>query len=174
MARDVGTHLLRTLAAAGVILSEGLLMSLQAAYQREAEDAVADSYAVAAVNGLQFHRHQEELNVQTFLSALRGAIDEFHRDPLGPPLVPNWARVWAGMRDAGPQLIAAVAEGPADATVCRVPGAREAFAIHGATRVRVPRLLPTASVQPATLGTSRSPGSAPELQSDSAGPWPGA
>ena len=70
MARDVGTHLLRTLAAAGVVLSEGLLLSLQAAYQREAEDAVADSYAVAAINSLQYDRHQEELNVQTFLSAL--------------------------------------------------------------------------------------------------------
>jgi glucosyl-3-phosphoglycerate synthase len=112
MSRDVGTHLLRTLAAAGVVLSEGLLKSLFAAYQREAEDAVADSYAVAAINGLKYDRHQEELNVQTFSGALRGAIEEFNRDPLGPPLVPNWARVWAGLHDAGPQLMAAVAEGP--------------------------------------------------------------
>lgn len=112
MARDVGTHLLRTLAAAGVVLSAGLLESLLAAYQREAEDAVADSYAVASLNGLQYDRHQEELNVQTFSSALRGAIEEFHRDPLGPPLVPNWARVWAGLHEAGPQLLSAVAEGP--------------------------------------------------------------
>jgi glucosyl-3-phosphoglycerate synthase len=111
MARDVGTHLLRTLAAAGVILSAGLLESLLAAYQREAEDAVADSYAVAAINGLKYDRHQEEINVHTFVGALRGAIDEFHKDPLGPPLVPNWARVWAGVRDSGPQLLAAVAAG---------------------------------------------------------------
>ncbi|MEE8218946.1 MAG: glycosyl transferase, partial [Vicinamibacteria bacterium] len=34
MARDVIKHLLRTLAAAGVNLSPGLLMSLLAAYQR--------------------------------------------------------------------------------------------------------------------------------------------
>jgi glucosyl-3-phosphoglycerate synthase len=109
MARDVGTHLLRTLAAAGVVLSVGLLESLLAAYQREAEDAVADSYAVAAINGLHYDRHQEELNVHTFISALRGAIEEFHRDPLGPPLVPNWARVWAGVPESGPQLVEAVA-----------------------------------------------------------------
>lgn len=112
MARDVGTHLLRTLAAAGVVLSAGLLESLQAAYQREAEDAVADSYAVAALNGLTYDRHQEELNVQTFSGALRGAVEEFHRDPLGPPLVPNWARVWAGLHEAGPRLLGAVAQGP--------------------------------------------------------------
>jgi glucosyl-3-phosphoglycerate synthase len=39
MARDVVKHLLRTLAAAGVNLSPGLMLSLQAAYQREAERA---------------------------------------------------------------------------------------------------------------------------------------
>jgi glucosyl-3-phosphoglycerate synthase len=122
MARDVGTHLLRTLAAAGVVLSEGLLLSLLAAYQREAEDAVADSYAVAAINGLMYDRHQEELSVQTFTCALRAAIDEFHKDPLGPPLVPNWARVWAGMPDAGPRLMAAVAEGPGAAGAGTAPG----------------------------------------------------
>jgi glucosyl-3-phosphoglycerate synthase len=112
MARDVGTHLLRTLAAAGVILSAGLLESLLAAYQREAEDAVADSYAVAMINGLSYDRHGEEVNLQTFGVALRSAIDEFHKDPLGPPLVPNWARVWAGLSEAGPWLLSAVREGP--------------------------------------------------------------
>jgi glucosyl-3-phosphoglycerate synthase len=112
MARDVGTHLFRTLAAAGVILSAGLFESLLAAYQREAEDAVADSYAVSMINGLVYDRHGEEVNVQTFLDALRAAIEEFRRDPLGPPLVPNWARVWAGVAEAGPRLMAAVREGP--------------------------------------------------------------
>ena len=113
MARDVCKHLLRTLAAAGVNLSDGLLRSLIAAYQREAEDAVADSYAVAVMNGLVFDRHEEEQNVQTFTSAVRASIDEFLADPLGPPLVPNWARVWAGMPDAGPRLLTAVGEGAA-------------------------------------------------------------
>ena len=108
MARDVVKHLLRTLAAAGVNLSDGLLRSLLSAYQREAEDAVADSYAVATINGLVFDRHEEERNVQVFLTALRAAIDEFLADPLGTPLVPNWARVWAGMPEASARLLAAV------------------------------------------------------------------
>ncbi len=105
MAREIGTHLMRTLAAAGVVLSTGLLNSLLAAYQREAEDAVADSYAVASINGLVYDRHEEEIEVQTFAGALRAAIAEFLADPAGPPLVPNWARVWAGLQrrraDAG-------------------------------------------------------------------------
>ena len=111
MARDVVKHLLRTLAAAGVNLSPGLMLSLQAAYQREAEDAVSDSHAVALVNGLVFDRHAEERNVQVFIEAVRAAIEEFLDDPLGPPLVPNWARIWAGLPDAGTRLLEAVARG---------------------------------------------------------------
>jgi glucosyl-3-phosphoglycerate synthase len=108
MAKDVVKHLLRTLAAAGVNLPDGLLRSLLAAYQREAEDAVADSYAVAVMNGLAFDRHEEEQNVQVFTKSLRASIEEFLVDPLGAPLVPNWARVWAGVPDAGRRLLAAV------------------------------------------------------------------
>jgi glucosyl-3-phosphoglycerate synthase len=112
MACDVGTHLLRTLAAAGVVLSHGLLNSLVAAYQREAEDAVADSYAVASINGLRYDRHAEEIDVHTFARSLRTAIQDFLTDPAGPPLVPNWARVWAGVPEAGALLREAVAAGP--------------------------------------------------------------
>ncbi|OGV61775.1 MAG: hypothetical protein A2283_23910 [Lentisphaerae bacterium RIFOXYA12_FULL_48_11] len=112
MAIDVGTHLLRTLAASGIVLSSGLLESLLAAYQREAEDAVADSYAVSTINGLKFDRHEEEVNVQTFVGALRAAITEFHKDPVGPPLVPNWARVWSGVSNSGSMLLEAVKRGP--------------------------------------------------------------
>lgn len=114
MARDVVKHLLRTLGAAGVELSGGLLRSLMAAYQREAEDAVADGYAMATLNGLAFDRHAEETNVQTLAAALRASIDEFQADPLGTPLVPNWARVWAGVPDAGVRLLQAVREAESD------------------------------------------------------------
>jgi glucosyl-3-phosphoglycerate synthase len=111
MARDVIKHLLRTLAASGLDLPDGLLRSLLAAYQREAEDAVQDSYAVSIMNGLLYDRHAEEQTVHTFTGALRASIDEFRADPLGPPLVPNWSRVWAGMPEAGGRLLAAVARG---------------------------------------------------------------
>lgn len=108
MAKDIVKHLFRTLAAAGTNLPDGLLRSLLSAYQREAEDAIADSYAVATINGLVFERHEEEQNMETFLAALRASIDEFLADPLGAPLVPNWARVWAGCADAPARLLSAV------------------------------------------------------------------
>lgn len=123
MARDVVKHLLRTLAAQGVNLSGGLVRSILAAYQREAEDAVADSYAVATINGLVFDRHQEERNVQVFTRALRASIDEFLADPLGTPLVPNWVRVWAGVPDAGARLLSAVQQGSQSAAL-RAPASR--------------------------------------------------
>jgi glucosyl-3-phosphoglycerate synthase len=108
IAKDVTKHFLRTLAANGVVLNDGLLRSILAAYQREAEDAVADSSAVATINGLVFDRHEEEKNLQTFVVALRSSIEEFLADPLGSPLVPNWARVWAGIPAAGTRLLNAV------------------------------------------------------------------
>ncbi len=110
MANDVTKHLLRTLAANGVRLSSGLLRSLVAAYQREAQDAIADSYAVSTLNGLRYDRHDEEKSVATFQGALRASIQEFIADPLGAPLIPNWVRVWAGVPDSGERLLKAVRE----------------------------------------------------------------
>jgi hypothetical protein len=43
---------------------------------------------------------------------LRQSIEEFQTDPSGPALVPNWSRVWAGIKEAGPMLMAAVQQGP--------------------------------------------------------------
>jgi len=87
---------------------------------------VADSYAVAVMNGLAFDRHEEEQNVQVFIRALRASIDEFLADPLGAPLVPNWARVWAGVPDAGRRLVAAVADGSETGSLVGAGGTRKA------------------------------------------------
>jgi glucosyl-3-phosphoglycerate synthase len=111
MAEQVSKHLLRTLAAGGVNLTDGALRSLVAAYQREAEDAVDDSYAVASVNGLHLDRHEEERTVQRFIAALVSSVAEFLLDPLGPPLLPNWHRVRAGVPDVGTALLAAAEHG---------------------------------------------------------------
>jgi hypothetical protein len=41
------------------------------------------------INGLVYDRHGEEVSVQTFIGALRAAIEEFHKDPLGPRRCPG-------------------------------------------------------------------------------------
>lgn len=108
MACDIAKHLLRTLAAADVVLSEGALKSLLASYQRRAEDAINDYYALSRFNGLVFKRHEEESAVATFARALKAGIEQFQLDPLGAPLIPNWARVLAAVPDAGDLLLEAV------------------------------------------------------------------
>jgi glucosyl-3-phosphoglycerate synthase len=110
MAGDIAKHLLRTLAAADVILSEGALKSLLASYQRRAEDAVNSYYAVAKMNGLTFLRHDEETAVATFAKALKGGAEQFVQDPLGAPQIPNWARVLSAVPDAGDLLLESVHE----------------------------------------------------------------
>jgi glucosyl-3-phosphoglycerate synthase len=108
MAGDIAKHLLRTLAAADVVLSEGALKSLLATYQRRAEDAVNAYYAIAKFNGLTFLRHEEETAVATFARALKTACDQFGADPLGAPQIPNWARVLSAVPDAGDLLLESV------------------------------------------------------------------
>ncbi len=110
MAVDIVKHLLRTLAASGVVLAEGLFKGLRVAYNRYAEDAVADSFAIATFNGLEFDRHAEEETFETFTHALAEAIQQFLEDPLGTPALPNWARVISAFPEVGTRLQAAVRE----------------------------------------------------------------
>jgi len=110
MAIDVVKHLLRTLAAAGALLPEGTFKSMRIAYQRYAEDAVADSYALSVFNHLAYDRHEEELAVETFGQALGEACEQFLADPLGTPALPNWARVQSAMPEIGGRLVRAVSE----------------------------------------------------------------
>lgn len=108
MAVDIVKHLLRTLSAAGVVLPEGSFKSMRVAYQRYAEDAVADYFAVAAFNGLTFDRHAEEEAVATFSVALAEGCQQFGLDPLGTPSLPNWARVESAWPEVGPYMLKVV------------------------------------------------------------------
>jgi len=112
MAADIAKHLLRTLAAADTVLGDGSLKSLLASYQRRAEDAASSFYALAKFNGLTFPRHEEEMAIATFADALKSGVEQFLADPLGAPLIPNWARVLSAVPEAGDILLdAVVAEG---------------------------------------------------------------
>jgi glucosyl-3-phosphoglycerate synthase len=108
MAVDIVKHLLRTLAAAGAVLPEGSFKSMRVAYQRYAEDAVADSHALSIFNGFVYDRHEEEKGVETFGRALGEGCEQFLCDPLGTPALPNWARVQSAMPGIGRRLVQAV------------------------------------------------------------------
>jgi glucosyl-3-phosphoglycerate synthase len=97
MAVDICKSLFRTLAAEGVILSAGLFRTLMASYKRTAEDTIERFHADAAINGLEFDRDDEEKAVEMFTHAMRLAGEQFLKDPLGAPLIPNWNRVTAAI-----------------------------------------------------------------------------
>jgi glucosyl-3-phosphoglycerate synthase len=97
MVTDIAASLIRNLASYGVEFDAGFLNTLIAAYVRMAQDGIARYSDDSALNGLQFDRHAEELAVETFSRALRGAGLDFVRDPMGAPQIPNWSRVVSAM-----------------------------------------------------------------------------
>ena len=93
MSVDIAKSLFRNLATEGIVLSDATFKTLSVRYLRSAQDAVKQYEDDAALNGLQFDRHEELRAVQAFNKAIRLAADEFLRDPLGIPLISNWNRV---------------------------------------------------------------------------------
>ncbi|MCA9510909.1 MAG: glycosyl transferase [Myxococcota bacterium] len=97
MVRDIAASLIRNLASYGIEFDAGFLNTTIAAYVRTAQDAIARYSDDAALNGLRFDRHAEEVAVETFSRALRAAGLDFVRDPMGGPQIPNWSRVVAAL-----------------------------------------------------------------------------
>ncbi len=93
MTVDICKSIFRTLASEGVVFFDGYFKSLSVAYLRRAEDAMMKYEADAAINGLEFDRHEEARAVDSFTRAISLAADAYLRDPLGTPLIPNWNRV---------------------------------------------------------------------------------
>jgi glucosyl-3-phosphoglycerate synthase len=93
MAVDISKSVFRTLASEGVVFSDGFFKSLGVAYQRLAEDTIMKYEADAAINGLEFDRHEEAKAVEAFTSAIMMAALKFRENPMGSPLIPNWNRV---------------------------------------------------------------------------------
>jgi glucosyl-3-phosphoglycerate synthase len=93
MVVDIASSAIRSLASYGIEFDAGFLNTLTAAYRRIAQDAIASYSDDAALNGLDFDRHEEELAVETFSRALRAGGLGFVRDPMDVPQIPNWSRV---------------------------------------------------------------------------------
>jgi glucosyl-3-phosphoglycerate synthase len=108
MVVDIAASLIRNVASYGVQFDAGFLNTLIAAYVRTAQDAIARYSDDAALNGLVFDRHEEEVAVETFSRALRTAGLSFVRDPMGAPQIPNWSRVTSALPDLLDELRAAV------------------------------------------------------------------
>jgi glucosyl-3-phosphoglycerate synthase len=108
MAIDIAKSIFRTLATEGVVFSYGFFTSLQAAYQRVAEDLVTRYRGDAMINGLDYDQHEEEFALGVFSETLKIAAEITMDDPLGPPLIPNWTRVFSAIPDFDQKLLKAV------------------------------------------------------------------
>ncbi len=129
MAIDIGKALFRILAAEGATFDTGNVQTLLTRYVRTAEDNINRYHADAMINGLIFDRHEEETAVETFAQALNAATNDFFADPLGTPLIPNWARVSSAL----PGFLGALREA-VDADNAEAAEKKEKAALHAATR----------------------------------------
>ncbi len=99
MAIDIAKAVFRNLAIEGASVSSSLLNTLVINYLRTAQDTIKRYNDDAALNGLQFDRHQESITVEAFTQAVQIAGNEFIENPLYSPLIPNWNRVTSAIPD---------------------------------------------------------------------------
>ena len=99
MSIDIAKNLFRNLASEGIDLSESLLKTLKATYLRTAQETITKYHDDAAVNGLDFDRHEEGIAVDTFTKGIELASKAFVEDPLSILLIPNWSRVTSAIPD---------------------------------------------------------------------------
>ncbi len=99
MSIDIAKNLFRNLASEGIDLSESILKTLKATYLRMAQEAITKYHDDAAINGLDFDRHEEGVAVETFTRGIELASKAFVEDPLSIPLIPNWSRVTSAIPD---------------------------------------------------------------------------
>ena len=104
MVKDITGTILRTLASQGTEVSHGVILSLESAYQRIAQDYVERYAFDAAINGFPFDRHAEEQAVEAFAKGLVSAGEHYLENRLYAPLLPNWNRMVAAMPELMEEL----------------------------------------------------------------------
>jgi glucosyl-3-phosphoglycerate synthase len=99
MCVDITKTIFRTLSTEGVIISAGLLRTLESTYLRTAQDTIKRYEDDASINMLYFDRHAEVSAVEAFCQGIKIAGKEFLDDPLSAPEIPNWNRITSAIPD---------------------------------------------------------------------------
>ena len=110
MCVDITKTIFRTLSTEGVIISAGLLRTLESTYLRTAQDTIKRYEDDASINQLYFDRHAEVSAVEAFCQGIKIAAGEFLENPLSTPEIPNWNRVTSAIPDFLDKLKEAVEE----------------------------------------------------------------
>lgn len=110
MTVDIAKSIFRNLALEGVQFSLGFFKTLSNIYLKIAQETIVRYETDAAVNGLEFDRHEESICVEAFADGIKRAGDMFWKNPSVSPLIPNWHRVTAAVPEFFDLLLEAVGE----------------------------------------------------------------
>lgn len=110
MTVDIAKSIFRTLATEGIQFSEGFFRTLSNIYLKIAQETVVRYENDAAINGLEFDRHEESICVEAFAEGIKKAGEVFWQNPSETTLIPSWHRVIAALPDFFSLLKQAVEE----------------------------------------------------------------
>jgi glucosyl-3-phosphoglycerate synthase len=108
MTVDIAKSIFRNLALEGVEFSLGFFKTLSNIYLKEAQETVIRYENDAAINGLQFNRHEESICVEAFADGIKRAGEIFWENPSASTLIPNWHRVTAAVPNMFDMLLDAI------------------------------------------------------------------
>lgn len=97
MANDICKTIFRVLYSSGVVLTYGFFNTLRATFLKEAQDLMAMYHDDARINGLKYDRHAEAQAVEMFTEAIYYSGQIIQDNPLGPPQISNWNRVFSAI-----------------------------------------------------------------------------
>ncbi len=105
MCVDIACTLFHALCAEGIHFSEAAFRSLKVAYRLIALDMIRYYEDDAAINGLLFDRHSEEIMVEAFIRGLDTATSEFIKDPVAVHFIPSWSRASSSLPGITSELV---------------------------------------------------------------------
>lgn len=108
MSIDIAQTIFRTLASMGENLPPIFFNTLKATYQRTSQDFLLKYANDAAINCLDFDRHEEATAIEAFVEAIGIAGERYLADPMGVPSIPNWNRVISAIPDFFEKFVEAV------------------------------------------------------------------
>lgn len=105
MCVDIACTLFHALAIEGISFTEAFFRSLKVSYKLIAQDMIRFYEDDAAINGLLFDRHSEEVAVDTFTKGLNIAFMEFLEDPTVVRFIPSWSRASSSLPGITSELV---------------------------------------------------------------------
>jgi len=97
MSNEIAKTLFKVLTQDGIVMSGSFFRTLLATYIQESRFAIEKYNAVAMFNDLNYDRHEEVVNTEIFVEALKQGVAEFMEDPIGVPMLPGWVRIRAAL-----------------------------------------------------------------------------